>query len=173
MNKKEILALANKVCEGAASMREINAKYNDLKAEYGQELARAIIDGAKTLRRKDLEKVDNQRDTVVNSIDGQRVLKAVFADLCKDRAYKKLCWIATCKCTDVGELVAKWYPHTIDGQPAKKVKVDEAGTKVWTVKDVTRTNAASILVACIKNVAKACKKQKSGTVNHEEGEVCE
>lgn len=171
MERKEILALANKVCEGAKSMKDINAKYNDLKAAYGIEEAKAIVDNAKRLRRKDLEKIDAQRDKVVESINGARVLKAVFADLCKDKTYKKLCWIATCKCTDVGELVAKWYPHTIDGQPARKVATDEEGVKVWTVKEVSRSNAASILVACVKNIAKDRKNQKSGTTEHTDGEI--
>lgn len=150
-------------------MKDINAKYNDLKANYGQEVAKSVIDSAKQMRRNDLAKVDAQRDVVVDSINGSRVLRAVFADLCKDREYKKLCWEATCKCKDVDELVAKWYPHTINGQPARKVSTEDGG-KVWMVKDVTRTNAASILVACIRNVAKARKHQKSGTEMHEEGE---
>lgn len=169
MKKNEILALANKVCEGATSMKDINAKYNEVKANYGQEVAKAVIDAAKAMRKSDLEKVDTQRDAVVGSINGSRVLKAVFADLCKDKEYKKLCWVATCKCTNVDELVANWYPHTINGQPARKVSTEDGG-KVWMIKKVTRSNAASVLVACIKNVAKACKHQKSGTEKHEEGE---
>ena len=173
MEKKEILALANKVCEGAKSMNDINAKYNDLKATYGIEVAKEVVDKAKALRKKDLAKIDAQRDAVVGSIDGERVLKAVFADLCKDRAYKRLCWEATKKCTDVKDLVANWYPHTIGREPARKVATEVEGQKKWTAREVTKTNAAGILIACIKNVAKSRKGQKSGTHSHEEGEICE
>lgn len=169
MTKKEILVLANKVCEGAKSMKDINAKYNEVKAEFGQDIAKEVIDAAKALRRRDLGEIDGERDAVIDGITGERVLVAVFKELSKDKNYGKLCFKAQARCKDVSELVANWYPHTISGVPARKVTTEEGG-KVWMVKEVTRSNAAGILVSCVKNIAKAAKKQKSGTVNHIEGE---
>lgn len=169
MKKSEMKALAGVIAADAKSIKSINNEYAAVKLQHGTEVAKEVIDLAKEMYRKAMESINGQRDEVVASINGERVLRAVFADLCKDKEYKKLCWEATCRCANVSELVANWYPHTINGVPARKVATEDGG-KVWMVKEITRSNAASVLVACIKNVAKARKHQKSGTEVHEEGE---
>lgn len=168
-----MVAIAKTIANKCASINAINAEYSALKNEYDLNDLRTIIDLAKDLKRKQYEEADSHRDALIGSINGERVLRAVFADLQKDKEWKWLANKAICKAGSVSELIRKWYPDTINGEPARKLWVDDAHTmRIWTVKEITRSNAASILVACIKNITKAYKHQKQGTTVHTEGEEC-
>lgn len=171
MKAIEMKAIATPIAKESNSMKEVSNHYSVLKEKYGQEDAKAIVNLAKEIKRKEFEVVDVHKKSLVESIDGERVLRAVFADLKKDKDWKWLAGKAECKAGGVMELVAKWYPDTIEGMPARKVWVDESKTvRIWTEKPITKSNAAQILITCIRAIAKAAKHQKSGTVEHVEGE---
>lgn len=171
MKAIEMRAMAKFVAKESNSMKEISNHYSALKEQYGQEEAKEIVNRAKEMKRKEFEVVDVHKKSLVESIDGERVLRAVFNDLKKDKDWKWLAGKAECKAGGVMELVAKWYPDTIEGMPARKVWVDEAKTvRIWSEKPITKSNAAQILITCIRAIAKAAKHQKSGTVEHVEGE---
>ena len=167
MKANEIKAAAVELMNNTASAKEIRNNYKALAEKYGKDDARAIVDKARELRAKDLDKLADRRENALATID-RKALEWNFEGLKKDRDYKALAGRAACKCPDVVELVAKWYPHTINGQPAAKVTMED-GSQVWTVK--TKCNPQAVLKACLKQIAKAAKGAKAGTVKHEEGEI--
>lgn len=171
MKKSEKIQVAKEIAMAEVSLTAIGARYKELRDGTNAELAREIINLAKDYKRAELAKVDTLKNDVVESINGERVLKAVFKDLQKDKAYKALAYKAICKAGTVGELVSSWYPDTINGEPARKVWNADKTQQTWELKAITRSNAAGILVSCIRNLARAAKHQKSGTTNHKEGEV--
>lgn len=171
MKKTEKLAIAKRIAMEEVSLTAIGARYKELREGVGVDLAKELINLAKDYKRAEFAKVDNLKNEVVESISGERVLKAVFKDLQKDSAYKALAYKAICKAGTVSELVSAWYPDTINGEPARKVWNEDKTQQTWELKAITRSNAAGILVSCIRNLAKAAKHQKSGTTNHKEGEV--
>ena len=171
MKKTEKIAIAKRIAMEEVSLTAIGARYKELRDGVGVDLAKELINLAKDYKRAEFAKVDNLKNEVVESISGERVLKAVFKDLQKDSAYKALAYKAICKAGTVSELVSAWYPDTINGEPARKVWNEDKTQQTWELKAITRSNAAGILVSCIRNLAKAAKHQKSGTTNHKEGEV--
>lgn len=167
MKANEIKTIAMNIYSTTTSAKEIKNQYKVLAEQYGTETARAIVDKAREIRAGQVEKVTNLRDSVIGTIDAKS-LEWEFEGLKKDREYKALAGRAACKCSDVVELVAKWYPHTIDGIPARKVTHDD-GTKTWEKKD--KINASATLKACLRQIAKMAKGAKAGTTKHEEGEI--
>jgi hypothetical protein len=171
MKKSEKIQVAKEIARVEVSLTAIGARYKELREGVGVDLAKEIINLAKDYKRAEFAKVDSLKNDAVEFISGERVLVAVFKDLQKDKAYKALAYKAICKAGTVGELVSAWYPDTINGEPARKVWNADKTQQTWELKAITRSNAAGILVSCIRNLAKAAKHQKSGTTNHKEGEV--
>lgn len=167
MKTKEINAKALEIVNKTNSAKEIKGYYAQMKEAYGTEAAKAIIDRAREIRAGYVAKVTEERETAISVID-EKALSWEFEGLKKDKAYKVLANRAACKCANVAELVAKWYPHTIDGVPAMK-KANEDGTKVWVKK--AKINPSATLKACLRQMAKFAKGVKSGTTKHEEGEL--
>jgi hypothetical protein len=172
--KKELIQIARTIADQNQSLTAIAKAYAGLlEKNYSQADARAIVDRAKEFKKADFARIDEKKAALVESINGELVLKAVFKEIQKDRRYKSLADKAYCKAGSVSELVSAWYPDTIDGEPARRVWNEGKTVRTWELKPVTKGNAASILITCIRNVAKAAKHQKSGTTKHEAGEVIE
>ena len=179
MENKEIRTIAATIVANTNSANEIKASYSALAEKYGKADARLIVDKARELRKKDLERIDDRKDNILVTID-RKGLEWAFAGLLKEKDYKALAGRALCKCSDVVELVARWYPHTIQGQPAYKKTVvdgdgnpvlDENGNEVkqWTIK--SKNNPQAVLKACLKQIAKCAKGAKFGTTVHADGET--
>ena len=174
MKKSDIRSSAKDIAARSNTISEISKVYTDLRENgLSPETAKAIINEAKDIKRAEYAKLDEKKAGLVESITGELVLKAVFREIQKDSRYRLLANRAFCKAGSVSELVSAWYPDTIDGEPARRVWNEKKTVRTWELKLVTRGNAASILIACIKNVAKAAKHQKSGTTKHTLGEVIE
>lgn len=173
MKKFEKIQVAKAISAQCASLSEISKKYGELRENLSADSAKELINLAKEFKRAELAKVDEKKAVLIESINGERVLKAVFKEIQKDKEWKELANRAYCKAGSVGELVANWYPDTIDGEPARKVWNEDKTVRSWDIKPITRGNAASILIACIRNVAKGAKRQTTGTTNHKAGEIIE
>lgn len=167
MKTNEIKTLAVELMNNTNSAREIRNQYNALAEKYGKDAARAIVDKARELRTKDLDKLTDRRENCLQTID-KKALEWNFDGLKKDKDFKALAGRAACKCPDVLDLVAKWYPDTINGHPAQK-HTNEDGSQVWQVKE--KFNPQAVLKACLKQIAKAAKGAKSGTRVHQAGEI--
>lgn len=177
MEAKEIRTIAMTIVMNTKSANEIKAQYEVLSAQYGKETARLIVDKARELRKKDQAKLDSRKNNLLEVID-RKGLEWAFNGLLKEKDWKALAGRALCKCTDVVELVTRWYPHTIlvvdengktFGVPAKKAVNEETNTKYWTVKE--KSNPQTTLKACLRQIAKSAKSAKGGTTVHTEGEV--
>ena len=179
METKEIRTIAMTIVMNTKSANEIKEQYKVLAEQYGKETARLIVDKARELRKKDIAKLDERKVNLVEIID-RKGLEWAFAGLLKEKDYKALAGRALCKCPDVVELVARWYPHTIEGAPAyRKAVVDGEGNpvldaegnvqKVWAIKP--KNNPQAVLKACLRQIAKSAKGAKGGTITHEEGEA--
>lgn len=167
METKEIRTIAMTIVMNTNSASEIKAQYAVLAEQYDKATARLIVDKARELRKKDCAKLDERRDNLKEVID-RKALQWAFDGLLKEKDWKALAGRALCKCSDVVELVARWYPHTIQGVPAQKKTADD-GSKFWTVK--SKCNPQSVLKACLKQIAKSAKGAKGGTTIHAEGEI--
>ena len=167
MENKEIRTIAMTIVMNTKSNAEIKAQYAVLSEQYDKATARLIVDKARELRKKDIERLTERRDNLVEVID-RKALEWAFNGLLKEKDWKALAGRALCKCSDVVELVARWYPHTIAGVPACK-KTAEDGSKYWTVK--SKYNPQSVLKACLKQIAKSAKGAKGGSTLHAEGEI--
>lgn len=168
MKANEIKAAAVELMNNTSSAKEIRNQYKVLAEKYGKEAARAIVDNARELRAKDQDKLTDRRDVCLLTID-KKALEWNFDGLKKDKDFKALAGRAACKCPDVLELVAKWYPDTINGWPACKV-TGKDGSRTWQVKE--KYNPQAVLKACLKQIAKAAKGAKAGTTTHTIGEPC-
>lgn len=173
MKKIEKMQVAKTIAAQCVSLSEISKKYGELRQTISADLAKEIINLAKDFKRAEFSKVDEKKAVLIESINGERILRAVFKDIQKDKEWKDLANRAYCKAGSVSELVANWYPDTIDGEPARKVWNEDKTVRTWELKPITRGNAASILIACIRNVAKGAKRQTMGTTAHKAGEVIE
>lgn len=173
MKKIEKMQVAKVIAAQCTSLSEISKRYSELRETISADVAKEIINFAKDYKRADFAKVDEKKAVLIESITGERVLRAVFKEIQKDRAYKDLANRAYCKAGSVSELVSRWYPDTIDGEPARRVWNEDKTARTWELKPITRANAASILIACIRNVAKGAKRQTTGTTAHKAGEVIE
>lgn len=174
MKKTDIYNSAKEIAARANTISEIAKVYTSLRENgLSSETAKAIINEAKDIKRAEYAKLDEKKAGLVESINGELVLKAVFKEIQKDSRYRLLANKAFCKAGSVSELVSAWYPDTIDGEPARRVWNEEKTVRTWELKPVTRGNAATILIVCIRNVAKAAKHQKSGTTKHTLGEIIE
>lgn len=173
MKKTEKMQVAKTIAAQCVSLSEISKKYGELRQNVSTDLAKEIICLAKDYKRAEFERVDVKKSALIESISGERILRAVFKDIQKDKEWKDLASRAYCKAGSVTELVSNWYPDTINGEPARKVWNEDKTVRTWELKPITRRNAASILIACIRNVAKGAKRQTTGTTNHKAGEVIE
>ena len=167
MKKNEIKAAAMNLYATTASAKEIKSSYAALADKYGKDAARAIVDEARAIRAKQVEQIADLRQEVIATID-KNALTWEFEGLKKDKQYKALAGRAACKCADVIELVARWYPHTIEGVPAMR-KLNHDGVRVWVKK--SKINASSTLKACLRQIAKCAKGAKFGTTLHTDGEI--
>lgn len=168
METKEIRTLSANLAINAKSASEIKGMYKVLAEQYGKAVAREIVDKAREYRAKDQAKLADRRDNVLQTID-RKALEWNFAGLLKDKDYKHIAGRAACKCPDVVELVARWYPDTIEGVPACKKTAEDGVTKYWTKKE--KNNPQAVLKACLKQIAKSAKGAKGGTTIHAEGEI--
>lgn len=169
MNANEIKAAAMNLYNSTNSAKEIKENYKVLAERYGKADAAKIVDKAREIRAAQVEKVAELKADIRTTID-TKALAWEFEGLKKDKQWKALAGRACCKCADVAELVAKWYPHTIDGVPARKVQ-HEDGSRTWEKKD--KINASATLKACLNQIAKMAKGAKAGTTTHKEGEIIE
>lgn len=191
MSPTDVTAAAVALIKQYGTIASIRNEYAANVDKYGKENFAAVLNAAKELRAKEIAAAADALNAAVFTYNG--ITAAVFNAVAKERAYNQLCAFARREYagTDAerAAAVVKDYFTAVDanGAPLCKVNyINAAGNEIYTayaVKNLTHTNAVSILKTALDNMAKTATNaatKKNGNDNaaavrpnvHAVGVVC-
>jgi len=171
ITSEQVTAIAKSLVNNYKSLRAIKENcYKSLVSKYEREGAKSIIKAAQSIIN---ESVDNKVVTAWSHVSVDNILKVAFRGLVKGGKSGEFAALAKTveqSYTDVMDFVARCYPYTIDGQPARKVTYIEEthGTKeyeyecifdVYEVITITPENAVKILKSAHVNQGRIAKRR--------------
>lgn len=167
ITSEQVAAIARSLVNNYKSLRAIKeACYKSLVSKYEKEGAKSIIKAAQSIIN---ESVENKVATAWSHVSVENILKAAFKDLTKGGKSGEFAALAKTveqSYTDVMDFVARCYPYTIDGQPARKITYIEESEErlecifdVYEVMTITPENAVKILKSAHVNQGRSAKRR--------------